>query len=127
MNRSPLLLYPGAWRFRCQFRDTPPAITTTPSMSFARYRSTTRMDDDSGTPASGAPQEDITMQAVHPTYRHRLIAIESAERLTQLQRAHDARAAGYRQRPVRVVAHGRRLVLAFGAAVTLPGLLSLLS
>ena len=65
------------------------------------------------------------MQAVHPTYRHQLISIEAAERINQVQRVRDARAAGYRQRPVRVVIHTRRLVLAFGAAVTLPGLFAL--
>ena len=65
------------------------------------------------------------MQAVHPTYRHRLIAIESAERVTQLQRVHAARAAGDRQRPTRVASQGRRLLVAFGVVVTLPGLFAL--
>ena len=66
------------------------------------------------------------MQAVHPTYRHRLISIEAAERLTRIDRAREARSAEYMQRPMRVAARSRRLVMAIGAAVTLPGILALL-
>ena len=66
------------------------------------------------------------MQAVHPTYRHQLISIEAAERLTQIERARMARQGSYRQRPVRVGPHSRRLIIAIGAAITLPGLLAFL-
>jgi hypothetical protein len=65
------------------------------------------------------------MQAVHPVYRHQLISIESAERLQRIERVRAVR-AGYRQPLARIGTRGRRLIVAFGAAVTLPGLLALL-
>ena len=66
------------------------------------------------------------MQAVHPVHRHQLISIESAERLQRIERARQLR-AGFDQPLVRIKTRGRRLIVAFGAAVTLPGLLALLT